>query len=613
MPLAAAGVLATGMRKRSFWRLIARGLAVGAMLALPATAAAHANLVRSDPQTNANLAQAPARVQLWFSERPEVSLTQIQVFDAQRKEVELGSPQAVTDDPLSLTEAVQPSLPQGVYTVSWKTTSAVDGHVTAGAFAFGIGVAPTPADLAAAQQATTTPPPSPISVVIRWLEYLAGVGLLGLALFGMLVVEPAGGLVPTGTAGERLADFQRRLTRAGVGLGWLLVVSVFAALLDQVRLSGGRLSPGAFQAVLGTGLGIDLVARLGIAIVVLAVLLVWPRAMEVRGLSPHRSLGAAAAGELSVAGVPANWPRTAIVTGLLAELLLYALSSHALAVSNAPELALMNDWLHLSVAGVWVGGLIALALAVVPAFGGRAAPKAGILPDDLARNQLFGPVVSGFSRVALISAVGLVATGFYQALAHVGTLENALDTDYGKALILKTAIFALALLLAAFHRWMLVPSLRDPGRAPATRARRFLSRTLPLEALLVVAVLAVTGLLTNLPPANAAGSPDAQIKTMGDTRVMFEIVPLRVGPNLFQVTLESKGKPVDNAEKVELQLTMLDMDMGQSVIDLQPKGNGVYSAEGDTMSMSGRWQIDLLLRLPGQLDQRTTFDVVAKT
>jgi hypothetical protein len=57
---------------------------------------------------------------------------------------------------------------------------------------------------------------------------------------------------------------------------------------------------------------------------------------------------------------------------------------------------------------------------------------------------------------------------------------------------------------------------------------------------------------------------------------------------------------------------MLDMDMGQSAVDLEPKGQGVYSAEGDLLSMGGHWQIDLLLRLPGQLDQRTTFKVVAR-
>ncbi|HEX6513008.1 MAG TPA: CopD family protein, partial [Chloroflexota bacterium] len=302
----------------------------------------------------------------------------------------------------------------------------------------------------------------------------------------------------------------------------------------------------------------------------------------------------------------------ALIAALMAELLLFALSSHALAAPGAPELALAMDWLHVTFAGVWIGGLLALALAVVPAIGSRVRPKAELRPEDVGQNQLFGPVVAGFSRVALISIVGLAGTGFYQALVHVSSLENALDTAYGRTLIVKTGIFAAALLVAGFHRWLLVPALCQPARAGATRARRFISHTLPLEALLVVGVLAATGLLTSLPPANATGSATAQVRTLGATRVVFDVVPMRIGPNLFQVTLTSNGKPVDDAQKVELQLTMLDMDMGTSVLDLEPRGQGLYAAEADQLSMGGRWQVELLLRLPGQLDQRTAFQETVK-
>ena len=34
-------------------------------------------------------------------------------------------------------------LPEGAYTVTWRVVSIDDGHVTAGAFAFGVGTAPT--------------------------------------------------------------------------------------------------------------------------------------------------------------------------------------------------------------------------------------------------------------------------------------------------------------------------------------------------------------------------------------------------------------------------------------------------------------------------------------
>ncbi|MDE3076428.1 MAG: copper resistance protein CopC, partial [Chloroflexota bacterium] len=69
-------------------RLRAGGLMAGIALSLllgTGAALAHANLTRSEPAGNANLPAAPAKVQLWFSERPEPRLTEIQVYDSQRQ------------------------------------------------------------------------------------------------------------------------------------------------------------------------------------------------------------------------------------------------------------------------------------------------------------------------------------------------------------------------------------------------------------------------------------------------------------------------------------------------------------------------------------------------
>ena len=63
----------------------------------------------------------------------------------------------------------------------------------------------------------------------------------------------------------------------------------------------------------------------------------------------------------------------------------------------------------------------------------------------------------------------MAVTGGYQALVHVGSIENALSTSYGQTLIVKSAIFLLALLLAGFHRWVLVPAFGAPSKAKATR------------------------------------------------------------------------------------------------------------------------------------------------
>ncbi len=574
-----------------------------ALLAVPAVALAHANLARSEPQANANLESAPAQVRLWFSERPEARLAEVVVFNQRRERVDQGRPAPAPDDSLSLVQPLQPGLAMGAYTVSWRVTSAVDGHVTAGAFAFGVGETPPAAIL---------PPragPSPQSMALRWLSYLSVVGLFGLALFPSLVLRPA-----FAGAGDLSASRRRQTERvargcrlAGMIFASLAVAAAATMLLDQTLRSTGHLTDDDLVTTLGTPLGRLLVGRGLLDLVILGVL--WFGARRPDAGATGQDAGGAGKHRQDVYASGGSW-RAALGALVLTELLLFAMSSHAAAVTRAPELALFIDWLHLALASVWVGGLIALAIAAVPTSGGWTRPSGDLEADDVERNRFFGPLIARFSRIALGATIGLALTGLYQAWIEVGDLDSLISTDYGWTLLAKTAIFGLALLLAGFHRLVLKPPLSNPSRAGATRARRFFSRTLPVEAVLGVAILAATGVLTSLPPANAESEGGLSLtRSVGGLRVVLQVQPGRVGANLFQVTLRSAGKPVSDAEKVELRFDMLDMNMGESALELRNQGQGVYAGQTNVLGMGGRWRIETLIRLPGQLDQRTSFDV----
>ncbi len=102
---------------------------------------AHAELVRSEPAANTSLDATPKRIQLWFSEKPDPSFSEIQVLDRDGQRVDDGDSQVLTEDPLSMTVSLRSEMARGTYSVVWKTLSTVDGHVTGGAFAFAIGEA----------------------------------------------------------------------------------------------------------------------------------------------------------------------------------------------------------------------------------------------------------------------------------------------------------------------------------------------------------------------------------------------------------------------------------------------------------------------------------------
>jgi hypothetical protein len=79
--------------------------------------------------------------------------------------------------------------------------------------------------------------------------------------------------------------------------------------------------------------------------------------------------------------------------------------------------------------------------------------------------------------------------------------------------------------------------------------------------------------------------------------VQLTITPDSPGPNVFNAqVLTSSGVAVTNVQVV-LQATMLDMDMGTSVLPLQADGKGGYSASGN-LSMSGNWQLRLVIHTP---------------
>ena len=115
----------------------ARALIVAATAAAVAAAAVawgHAALVRSTPPNRAVVAQAPARVELWFSERIEPAYARLSVADAGNRTVDDGDVTVGPDDPRRLSVAV-PALAPGLYLARYRVLS-VDGHVVEGTLRF---------------------------------------------------------------------------------------------------------------------------------------------------------------------------------------------------------------------------------------------------------------------------------------------------------------------------------------------------------------------------------------------------------------------------------------------------------------------------------------------
>lgn len=599
-------------RRLSRWAAVA--LAVAALVARAAQpAAAHANLVRSEPAAGSVLEQAPSQVQLWFSEPPELKLSDVRLLDGSGRVVSREPVRPRPGDPLSLVLPL-PQLAPGVYTIVWRVTSAVDGHTTTGTLPFSVG-APGAAGVAPSLQATQQAPPvQALSVALRWLELLGGMVTAGGVVFMPLVWHPAlarlggrpGGRgrrrerrrrgreepqatpAPFDLPGAAAAATCAALQPVRVAWGIWLTASLLGYLDYAAKTTGTTLVGalgGPVLTVLGTRYGTLLLTRM----VLLAILgaLLW----------------APAAG-------PWRWWGGALLAATA--LLTRSLTAHAAALPQA-TVGLLLDWVHLLAAAVWVGGLAQLALAV-PAVQRRLVERW--------RVQLLAAVIPRFSLVAGLSVAVLTLTGLVQAAWLAGAVEALWSTAYGLALTLKLVLLVPMLALAAFHFLRLSPRLREvarQGSAKALRGAAALSERFRLSVTLeaaagVVMVLAVA-FLTILPPAREALAARkareeglTQATTADDLRVRLQVRPGAVGFNRFAVELAgARGQSVLDVERVALRFRMLAHDMGESELILRRSGTSRYEGEGQLFSMSGPWQVTVLVRRPGRDDARAQF------
>ena len=85
-------------------------LALLVWMALPGSTLAHAEFLRSNPESGTSLSSAPSRVDIWFSEKVAPGVSSIQLFDADRRPVETNGSTVDPNDAHHLSVDL-PSLP----------------------------------------------------------------------------------------------------------------------------------------------------------------------------------------------------------------------------------------------------------------------------------------------------------------------------------------------------------------------------------------------------------------------------------------------------------------------------------------------------------------------
>jgi copper transport protein len=409
-------------------------------------ALAHAELVGMTPANGAQLIRPPTEVRMTFTESINLVDNGIRLVDHVGANVPTPQP---TVSGRTVTWPMPPNLPEGPYIITWRVVSA-DGHPVSGASSFGVGTAAAgPGSVTGTGTAETSidsvargsTAPWPV-VAIRLTGYLAFALVAGVTAFVLFCS-------PDSSKSKAL----QLLVRGGLLLGASTAV---AAILVQGPYTSGvpmsrALDSRLIQQTLGTPFSTATIWRLGLY-GVLAVL-VWrlPRILT----------------ELAIWLLPACLVGTAVTL---------AASGHAAAYG---VLGLLVDTVHALTAGLWVGGLIAIAAL------GRAVEPRGL---------------HKFSTVAMASVLTLIATGTLNALRHLSAVDQLWQTRYGFTLLIKLALVAGTIAVAAVSRRRL-----QQYRIPVRSVRG--------EVALTVAVLIVTALLSMTAPPTQANPNQANLQT----------------------------------------------------------------------------------------------------
>ena len=473
-------------RVRVIGLAVAALIALAAVLGIPSGADAHGALRRSSPASGDTLSAAPRELRLTFTEATELAVARLELLGPGGAPITL-SPIRHGDSATVLVADVTGALDAGTYTVAWQIVGR-DGHPVRGRFRFTIaagatglgaipaapdsGVAPA-ADPRTAPHAETHPEGdhrmeqmeampaagafdagSPLYAAVRWLGFVAMLGVIGTIGFGAFVLPAAHHRLPVpALAADRAGDRLRRLGMMAAAA--LLVASGLRLVAQSVAMNGAAaFDGGQLATVLGGTL--------------------WGTAWMIQTAAAFLALaGFALVGRHGAGWAPAGVAAVAIAGSA-------ALSGHAAAVAGRTGLAVAAHAVHVLAAGGWLGTLLALTIVGLPVALGAERGE---------RGRAAAAMVNAFSPLALTCAAILALTGALSGWLHLGSLGALATSAYGRTLLIKLALVALVAAAGAYNWRRLRPALGD--EQGAERLRRSARVELAIGAL----VLAVTAVL----------------------------------------------------------------------------------------------------------------------
>lgn len=537
---------------------------------------AHPIILDSNPAQSGTVSAGSTRVAIYFSEEVEIEFSIIKVLDGNGNQIDNKDTQYLNDEKSLV--VTTPPLQDGIYTVTTKVLSKVDGHLVDYAFVFGVGD-------------VVVPPPEQESITESIYFPEAGARFPG--LIGQTIVLGAaistlvmwGPLRRKNLVRAEFADlaktFQSKFFAiSGIGLFLVFASNILMLVIQTVRLQTSA------SAVLQTSFGEIWIIRMAITVILLAV---WFLLESKSGVSLRKQ---------------------AIVTGLsLALIGTTTIIGHGAASEQSAAIAI--DYVHNLLASVWIGGVIFFGFILVPSFASLGNSK---------RELAALVMIPRFSSMILIALGVLIITGptlLWLLEDDVGLLSQSY---YGYLIIAKILIGSAMIALGGYNQSRIQAPGEKAVKAGNVQVYKKIKRSLKAEAALGIALLGVVALLTNssLPTGQTqdavAGSAPYGFATSvfsENGRFDISIEPFTSGQNSISVSAHDlSGDVMDDVEVLKVKIS--NPQKGISPIEVPiTKSDNTYTGEA-TFGFSGSWNVEILTQRSQHANEDTGFTVFVK-
>ncbi len=270
-----------------------------------------------------------------------------------------------------------------------------------------------------------------------------------------------------------------------------------------------------------------------------------------------------------------------------------SMTSHAAGRETYPLAAIGVTFIHNAAVALWVGGL---ALVLV-------SPETSLVVS-----------LRLFSKRALPLALIAIATGVVNALFLVPSVDALTQSDYGRIILLKSAVVIAILLLAALHRRLLIRSLET--------LPELFKRSIRLELAALALAIALAATLALLAPARESdglldvaeiGMPTSWVTTNDQVYIRLDVVP-RNGTEMSLSAFATDGPPLTveedasgslqrvihpklkTVQRMRVELTSLSHEIAPRELEMQSTGDGTFSLDTVNVGAEGWWRVVVTVR-----------------